>query len=387
MTFILPDTVDDETQLAEDILAGLADQIDGFETSEGHLEAPIAETTAVAIATAVTVLKDTVLEAYTGFATRILGIVRGAAGVATAVSTWTVDATQLQPPLIPAGTEVQATAPDGTTIFFVVAEDVPVVAGPVPASTTVTGVVLAAVEAGPESNGATNPAKSEVIVGVTAVSIDAPATGGADAEDSEAYADRAADRAQRLHTIPITPSDHAAFALDVPVVARAVAINRYDPSAPTADSLGHMTLYLQAALGLLLSPVDKDAVNDYFAAVERPLNVVLHLEDPAAVDVTVAATVRAKAGVDHDDLAARVSDALSARLDKATFDADPAAPGGWAKDRSAELTVFDLSAAIDDLDGLAAVVEVTINGGVAPVALPGPVSLPNLTAPPTVTVL
>jgi hypothetical protein len=385
VTFIEPDIIDDETEVAEGILAGLADRIDGFTPTDGHLESPISEAAAVAIATAVVVLKDTVLDAYLGFGQRILGIPRIAGAVATAVSTWTVDATQIT--TIPAGTEVQLTGPDGQTRFFVVVEDTPVVAGATPASTTVTGVLLAAVEAGPDSNGATNPAQSEVLVGVTAVSIDAPSAGGADPEDPEAYASRAADRAQRMHTIPITPADHAAFATDVPVVARAVAINRFDPADPTADSLGHLTLILVDLAGADLSDPDKTVVSDYFASIERPLNVALHFEDPGRVPVTIAATVRAGANVDHDDLAARVSAALTGRVDPATFDADESAPGGWARVRSSELTVFDLSAAIDDLEGLVGVVEITINGDVVPVDLPGPVSLPQLTAPPTVTVV
>lgn len=385
MTFIQPDIVDDEDQVAEGILSGVADRIDGFSPTDGHLEPPISEATAVAIATAVVVLKDTVLDAYLGFGQRILGIPRGAAAVATAVSTWTVDATQLT--TIFAGTEVQLTGTDGQTRFFIVREDTPVTPGPTPANTTVTGVLLEAVEAGPDSNGATNPAKSEVLVGGLSVSIDAPAAGGADAEDPEVYAGRAADRAQRMHTIPITPSDHAAFATDVAVVARAVAINRLDPASPGVDTPGDLALYIVDAAGDPLSAPDKTTVSDYFTALERPLNVVLHLADPDYVTVTVAATVRATADADQTDLQTRVADAITARVDKATWDADPAAPGGWAKVRATQLSVFDVSAAIDDIDGVASVESVTLNGGTAPVALPAPVSIPTLTAAPTVTVV
>jgi hypothetical protein len=387
VTYITPDIIDDETAVAEGSLAGIADRVDGFTPTDGHLESPISESVAVAIATAVVVLKDTVLDAYVGFGQRILGIPRIAGAVASAVSTWTVDATQIAPEGILAGTEVQLMGTDGQTKVFIVVEDTAVTPGPVPASTAVTGVLLAAVESGPEYNGATNPAQSEVLVGVISVSIDAPASGGADPEDPDAYASRAADRAQRMHTIPITPADHAAFATDVAVVARSAAVNRFDPADPLADSLGHITLYNVDAAGADLSSTDKGTVSDYFAAIERPLNVVIHLADPTRVPVTIAATVRAAAGTDPADLEARVADALTARVDPATFDADPSAPGGWAKVRSSELTIFDLSAAIDDLEGLPSVVEITINGATDPVAMPGPVSLPDLTGPPVVTVL
>jgi hypothetical protein len=136
-----------------------------------------------------------------------------------------------------------------------------------------------------------------------------------------------------------------------------------------------------------LAAGDKTALSDYFAALERALNVSLHLADPERVPVTIAATVRAEAGADQAALEDAVAAALTERVNPDTFDVDSKAPGGWARVRATELTVFDLSAAIDDLDGLASVVSITINGDTAPVALPAPVSLPDLTAPPTVTVV
>jgi hypothetical protein len=145
-------------------------------------------------------------------------------------------------------------------------------------------------------------------------------------------------------------------------------------------------LYLVDSAGHPLSAPVKTAVNAYFAQIDRPLNVTLHLADPAYVNVTVAATVRADVGVDHGDLQSRAAAAITDLLSDATWDADTSAPGGWAAPRATQLTVFDVAGALDDLDGLAAVSAVTINGAVTPVALGTPLSLPNLTATPTVTV-
>lgn len=381
MTFIEPDVIDDEGAVAEGILAGLADRIDGFEPSEGHIETPLAESVAVAIATAITVMQDTVSDAYLGFGLRILNIARGAAGVASAVSTWTLDPDN-PPTVIEAGVEVQATAVGGGTLTFIVAEDTVVP----PATTTVTGVVLVAVESGPDYNGAANPATSTDLVGVQAVSIDAPAVGGADAEDPDAYVDRAADRATRMHTIPITPSDHAAFATDLTVVERAAAVNLLNPADPGVESTGHITLYPVDANGDALGPTDVDALIALFASIDRPLNVTVHVEAPTYVDVTVAVTVRAAAADAATDLEGRVQAAIESLIDKATWDADPAAPGGWAQVRSTALTIFDVSAAIDDLDDVLAVTAVSLNGAGDPVPLPAPVSIPVLTGTPTVTI-
>lgn len=381
MTYISPDIIDDETQVAEATLAGVADRIDGWAPAEGGLATPVCEATAIAIATAVSVLKATVLDAYLGFGTRILNLPRTPATLATAVSTWTVVADALTE--LPAGSEVDVLLIDGTTGTMVVSETVTVPA----AATTVTGVVLEAIESGPDYNGATNPATPS-LVGVTAVSIDAPAANGADAQDPDDYVNTIADRATRLHAVPISPSDHAAFATDVAAVGRAVALNRYDPSFPLADSPGHMGLVMVHADGSDLSGPEEDEVQAYFDSIERALNVTLHMLSPARVSVAVAATVVSDGTIDDDVLEASVVAAIVAASSPANWDADADEPGGFkkAQARHTELTVFDISAAIDDLEGLAAVTDVTLNGDTDPIALPAPVSLPELSGAPTVTI-
>lgn len=379
MTYLTPDIVNDETSVAEGILTALADRVDGFEPSEGGLVTPISEAHGMAIATAITALKETAQDSYMGFGERILGIPRRPAGVATALSTWTLDT--VDGLLIPAGTEVVGTKPDGDTVTFVVPADVSV-----PAETTTQfGVQLVAVESGPESNGAVGAATADSLIGVASVSIDAPSAGGADAEEPDPYADRLADRAKRLHVLPVTPADYAALALDQPEYVTALALNRYDPASPGTDSPGHMTIVGRNDAGDAVSPANKSGLVAFFASIEMPLSVTVHAADVAYVNVTVAITVKAAADADPATVETNVQAAITALLDKASFDVDEKEPGRWSKIRSTEVTVFDIAAAVDDLAGVVKVTSVTINGGDS-VALPAPVSLPNLTAPPTVTV-
>lgn len=377
--YLDPDLIDDESAVAEGILAGIADRVPGFRPAEGHQSTPLAEATGIAIATAVRELKATVLDAYIGFGLRMLRLPRGAAGVATAVSTWTFDSDEEL--LIDAGTEVTASRPDGQLVTFVVLEDLEVP----PGTDVVHNVQLAAIDAGPESNGAVGETEDVGLVGVVSVSIDAPAAGGADPEDAEEYVDRASDRARRMNAIPITPADYAAFALDLPIVGRAFAVNRFDPDDPLEDSLGHITLFPLDPAGALLTAPGKLELAAYFASFENPLSSVLHIADLAFVDVAPEATIKVAPDADPAAASAAAATAITDRLDPAVFDADDRQPGGWAAVRSEEVTVYDVTAAIDDLPGLEKVTDVEVNGGER-VALPGPVSLPRLSAPPVITV-
>lgn len=373
MTYVTPDVIDDESAVAEGILASIADQFDGWQPAEGHVVTSLSEAIGIAIAVAAVVLKAEALDAYLGFGQRMLRIDRGDATVATCVSTWAFDTTDEV--TIPAGTEAELALPDGTTATFIVPSDTVKPDG----TSTLTGVVLESVEAGPESNGATNPAESDDLTNVLAVTIDAPASGGSDAEEPEDYANRVEDRARRLHLIPITAADHAAFATDVAGVARATAVNLLDPAHPGVDTTGHITIFAVDAEGAALSGPVATALQSYFDSIDRPLNVTVHVEPPTFVALTITATIRladdAPAGT-----AAAAEDAISARLDKAQWDADPSADGGWAAIRATHITIFDVAAAIDDIEGIVGVETVTINGGSTPVALPAPVALPNVTS-------
>lgn len=378
MTYITPDLVDDELAVAESQLAAIADRIPGWQPSEGHVETALSEAVAISIATAATMLKDEIAAAYRGFGLRILGLPMKTGTPATAVTSWTF------PPsagvTFPAGTEADLSMPDGSTITFVTVTDIVVASSGSP--TTVTGVEVVAVEVGAATNAATNPAVCPV-VGVTAVTVTTASTGGTDPETDEAYQDRVADAATRLHTIPVTPDDYEAFAVGQPGVERCKAINRADPDHP-GDQPGHLTLYPVHADGTDLSSGDRAALAATFTAIEKVVGATVHVAAVPRVNVTVAITVEQTADA-PGSLATDVAAAITAALSPARFALDPLAAGRFAKIAPASLTVFQVAAAVDDLPGVARVIAVTVNGGTTPVTLAGPLSLPNLTATPTVT--
>ncbi len=380
MAYVDPDIVDDETAVAESQLTAIADRLPGWEPSEGHVETALSESTAISIAAAAAMLKAEVAAAYRGFGLRILALPIQSGTPATAISTWVFPASAGA--TFSAGTEVELTLPDGSTGTYVTLTDIVVAASGSP--TSVPGVEVVAVEAGIATNGATNPAVPSV-PGVTSVTVTTAASGGSDAETDEEYQDRVADAATRLHVIPVTPEDYEAFALNQAGVERCKAVNRTDPGSP-GDQPGHITLYPVHADGSDLSSLERTALANTFLATEKVVGATVHVAPVPRVNVTVAITVEATADA-PGSLATDVQAAITAALAPSAFAFDALEAGKFARIAPTSLTIFQVSAAVDDLPGVNRVTAVTVNGGSAAVSLPAPLSLPNLTAPASVTVV
>lgn len=384
MTYLTPDVIADETQAATGILAAIADTIDGWRSEDAQVEAAMAEAVGIAYATAVSVMIATAQTAIVGFGANIIGIQRTAASPATCTSTWTLSGSDGG--FIPAGTQVTLTLPDGTSLDFVTAS-----ATTVPAMTTVvTGVVLIAIEAGLDTNGATNPASQDEIDGIASVTIEAPSANGTDDEADADYATDVTNGARRMHKIPIVAADFADYATDVPGVARCAVLNLHIPSPPSGPEIddpqpGHLTLYPVDSAGEPSDEDHLDAIEASFAAIETPLNVTIHYDEPTYVDITIAATIKTTPGSDDDAVQASAVTAIAAYLDEGTYDFDTDADGHWAKPRSTGVTIFDIAKVLDGLPGVDEVTAVTVNG-TTHVDFTDPVSLPHLTGDATITV-
>lgn len=380
MTYLDPEVITDEGTVAEAILAAIADQIPGWEPSEGHLETAIAESMAVVSATVAVLLVDQARDAFSGFAQNILGIPRRPEAPASALSTWTMldDAGYT----IPDGTQFVMRATDGSAIAFAMVGDTIVP----PGSTEAAEIPVVAIEAGPQANGIVGTATGvDGVPGVGSVEITTPSSGGADIEPIEAFVVRAADRARRLRTVPITPADFAAITLDHPAAARCVAVNLLDLGAGSGSgddedgSPGHISVFPIDANG---GPVTGSAPAEILALLsgdERPLNVTVHVGEPEYTTVNVELEYRLEPDATEEVVAPAIAAAIQAYLSPATWALDESTPGRWrapvsAADRT--ITAFDVAHVADSVPGVNGVTDCEVNAG-AVVFLSGWAPLPQ----------
>lgn len=385
--YIDPDIVDDETTTAEAILASIADQIPGWQPSEGSPETAMGEAMAIIAATIAALVKQEARDNYSGFGQRILNLPRQAASVATGASTWTLSANP-DGFTIPAGSEIVFDSPvTGEPVAFATLGDYFV-----PALTlAVSGVTVAALEPGEQANRCVGDAAefddlTNGPASVTNVSLPVASSGGTEQEPLEDYVDRVADRARRVRAVPVTAEDFAAFALDIPEVERAVAINLLDLANPPAagaqpSSLGHLTVFPLTATGKPVLGPPRAALAASYTTTDRPLAVKVHIGDPTYTDLVVLITVRVAEGADAAIVLPAVQAAITAFLDPATYLLDEDLPGRLrlpARDIDRRVRAYDISTVAALVEGVTGVTAVTINGA-AEVNLPGWVGLPNLT--------
>lgn len=384
MTYLDPDVVSDESSVAEFILASLADQIPGWLPSEGNPETAMGEAMGVVGATIATLLKDEERDNYAGFGSLVLGLVRGAASLATGLSTWTLQAND-QGFTIPAGTEaVWTSSITGDPTAMVTTGDVFVPAG----TLVVNNVSMVALEPGTSGNGLVGDADEfdALDVGVVSVTMAVESTGGTEEEPIEDYVNRVADRARRVRAIPVTADDYAAAALDQPEVDRAVAVNLLDINNPPApdtppSSVGHITIFPVTADGLPLTGPSLAQLIASYSTEDRPLGVQVHIGEPTYTDLVVHVAVRFTDDADPDTVIAAVEAAITEYLNPATWGLDEDLGGRWhlpthAIDRP--LREYDISAVAQSVEGVAGVVAATINGTDV-VDMPGWAPLPRLT--------
>jgi hypothetical protein len=391
--YIDADLITDETAVAEAVLAGIADRInaalgldpdEGWEPQEGSPETSLAEAAGIIIAAACAMVQETERNDYAGFGELILRVPRTTAEPAVGYSRW--EFSSVGDHEIPDGSEVTMVAADGTPVGFATVGDV------VFTGAAATDVQVVALEPGTIANGLLGGAIDyeglPFLVGVTMTT--AP-TGGTDEETRDEYLDLVVRRARRLKDVPIVTDDYADTALDDPSVAAAMAVRLLNaeayPGPPNSE--GFVKIFTRDAAGQPSAPGVDTNVIALMQGEDRPLGVTVTHGDPTYTDITIAVSIRLTVGADEDATVAAAQAAVSAAYDPAAYDFDPDAPGNWRPPVTTEdrtINAFDVAGLIDDLEGIAKVVAVTINGG-ASVVLDGWAPLPNLTAPPTITVV
>jgi hypothetical protein len=233
---------------------------------------------------------------------------------------------------------------------------------------------------------------SPTLVFVDSVALTGGATdGGTDGETPGEYVNRLADELPELSPKVVLVPDARARARRHPLVARALAINRYDPGLPVdTDAEGHISVFPHDATGAVIGSTARGEIAADMEA-NRINGLVVHVLDPTYTRVDVRFTARCYADFDPAVVEAAAEQAVLDFLDPATWGRGDDPTVDWVD----EPTLYrnDLIGVVSNVDGIRHVDTLTLavyggTQGTADVTLAGPASLPaaNSVASGTVTV-
>jgi hypothetical protein len=351
MSSYIPVPVDTEpVDLAGEAFDYLQAQVPGWLPADGNLETWLVEALAQIAGElrALVALVPDAIFAYYGAS--ILGLPPYPAQQAIAQTTWTSrDGAGYT---IDAGTVIAVTPPASATgSAFAVQLDVVIPAG----STVAAGVVCTALEAGAAASGLTGTVDViDQLSFISGVTLDAPTSGGQDAETVDAYLARLSALLTLLSPRPILPQDFAVLAQrSIPDVARAVAIDLYNPGPPVDTNCPRcVTVVCVDADGQPLAAPIKQQVDDLLQA-QREVNFLTFVEDPTYTTIDVSFAVMSYPGYDPNDVASRVIAQLTSYLSPAGWGVPPygdTSARSWINDT--DVRYLEIAEQINRVDGV-----------------------------------
>ena len=367
------------SDLASEAFDYLQAKVPGWTPANGNLESWMIEALAMIAGELreLTALVPDSIFAYYGAS--ILGLPPYPAVQATAMTTWT--AVDQAGYTIPAGTVIAITPPASTEGYgFFVAADVVIPAG----SDVAAAVECHALEAGAAASGISGDvAVIDSLVFITGVTLDAPTSGGQDAETDTAYLARLSALLTLLTPRPILPQDFAVLAQrEVAGVSRAVAIDLYNPGPPVDTNCPRcVTVAICDADGQPCSADVKQEVDDLLQS-EREVNFLVFVADPSYTTIDVSFDAVCYPDWDPADVQARVITQLQNYLSPATWGIPPygdTTGRSWVN--ATVVRYLELSEQINRVDGVHYVntLSLGVHGGAmgqADVALSGVAPLP-----------
>jgi hypothetical protein len=257
------------------------------------------------------------------FGSTLLNIMPIDATPARCTSTWIVnDASGY---VIPDSTFVTIRSSTGVDVPFQTDGDTTIPPG---STQTQTGQVqLVAVSPGADTSGLGSIGGIIVLLDtldyVASITQEEVTTGGVDAETSSQYNDRLARHLRRLSTRPILPDDFALLAFDVsPAVARAIAIDLYNPADNTYNNARMVTVSAIDENGNNLDGATKTLIQQAIAA-NREVNFIVNIMDPNRTQVDVTFTAISVQGADPAVVQADAITGLQNYLSPSVWGRDP----------------------------------------------------------------
>jgi len=377
MPYIPLDIETEPIDFAGDAYSYLGELIPGWLPSPGNLEAWLIESLAQ-LAGELAALAALVPEAiFRFFGESILGLPPYAATSAQAVTTWTmVDGAGYS---VPAGTVIAVTPPASNDSWaFTVDEGFTLVAG----QTQAFEITATALLAGAAASGLTGQvAVIDPLTFVQSVTLAQPTSGGQDAETDADYLDRLSDLLTLLSPRPILAPDFAVLARRmVPGVARATAIDLYDPTTGLTNRPRCVTVAVCDDAGEPCSPEVKQEVDDLLQSM-REVNFLVYVIDPTYTTIDVTVGVFTLPGYDPVDVAQAVVDRLTAYLSPSQWGLPPYGdPGTQSWVNQTKVRYLELTEQANRVDGVDYVSTLTfgVTGTTlarVDVTLPGPAPL------------
>jgi hypothetical protein len=308
----------------------------------------------------------------------IIGIAPIADIQASASSTWTAINTNGY--TIPAGTQVGVRAAGDELIAFQVAFDVVIPPGSV--TTTVGQVQLLAVLPGDQANGFTGAAELiDPIDWIASINIPGLTGGGVTAETDDSYLNRLAAQLQLLSPRPILPQDFATMARSIPGVARALAVDGYNPDTATYNNERYVTVAVVDAAGEPVSGVVKGQV-DALLQSEREINFIVRVIDPTYTFINVSVAFVLVPGQDATVIQNNVIAALQSYLSPASWGGSQGDEGSSVWSSQPNVRYLELATVVNNVFGVDYITSLTFaaNGttlGTSDVSLGGVAGLPR----------
>lgn len=271
-----------------------------------------------------------------------------------------------------AGTTVAFPDPSGGLVAFEVAADVEIPVG----ATVATGVPITAVEAGASGTGLAGEAlQLDPLDWVQAIETEAATAGGQDAEPDSVYLARLVEELRLLAPRPILPQDFAVLAKRVNGVARATALDGYNPADATTGNARMVTVALADAAGHAVPQTVKDQVRALLEG-QREIGFLVPVIDPTYTTVTVDFTVKVYPDFIGTEVVERVKAAVAALLSPASW-GNPAYGDQLQWINDTKVRYLEVAQAVNNVEGVHYIDTLTVNGGGADVTLTGAAPLPQ----------
>ena len=332
--------------LLDEVVEEMEAQFPGWEANEGNVEtwliralvtrliAPLAELSAEAGE-----------EIFAEFGKQIVGVQPLSAVPATAKSKWTVKDTAGY--TIPAGAQVdvQVTGSEAVGFRTAAAAEVPV------GATSVSNVILEAVEPGEAGNGLTGTATLvDAIEYVTKVELSEATSGGVDAETPSAFLDRLHELFETLAPRPIIARDVAILLRSIPGVQRVGVRDNWNAET-ASESEKCLTAYPIDANG---KAVVESIRNECLALLqaEREVNFLFFIRTPTEKAIDVTATIVPRSGYSQAQAVAEVKSAIETFLSPAHYGEAPLGDQTtWDLANTSLLRFQDLVTVVNNVNG------------------------------------